>query len=316
MSQTIVKKASAAIAFVAVSLASLVSQASAKETFEIVVIGDHLALYKKMMDGRDPVEFYKLEGVTKDEIRSREVVEVHIMRVAPILGGCDCDIVWNVPVEDGFNRWRKDLVEGKFTATTVGSSYLASITGGINFQYNEDDFALSEPYIREGEYVSAAYTWAERMREFEQVTVDNIFEEATFVVGEGWGDKENIVNSGGTVVVAENWDNIFELIVAGRGDVLLQPFSPHPYSAMHVNVFDEAQVFLPIENVKITWPTKRHFIVNVATESKRNFFDALNRGIHMLHEEGLIQEWLTTAGTFPTRGADWDSVMIETHTLK
>jgi ABC-type amino acid transport substrate-binding protein len=100
---------------------------------------------------------------------------------------------------------------------------------------------------------------------------------------------------------------MFTMVAAGRADFTLQNFS----SNSDLSIEDSGVRLYPVRGVKLTLNGTRLFMVNKNAPDGKKVFDALNKGLSILKQNGFIMRALREAGIYNMSVKDWKLLQVE-----
>ncbi len=257
---------------------------------------DHLALQEYFSDF-DPFAF----GPVKKDGLDRHLAEQVIFTMAPIIGECNCKI--NIE---------------PYKASTSFARSIQTVSSGANPSFpiaifdTKDSLALkdtllSDPITKEDEFFVGLYTHEDRSDILSLSDLSEI-RELEFVVAENWfADIEVLEKRNFNTNVVGGWASILRSIESSRGDVIMQPFS----GTEDMSFTDEitGKRFLPIPGIKLAFSHARRYMVSEThPQGGQKFVDTINAGLKVLREKGVIEDYMTKAGVFDPRIAEFEEL--------
>ncbi|TRD16672.1 amino acid ABC transporter substrate-binding protein [Palleronia caenipelagi] len=264
--------------------ASAQTAAQQETTYVTRLLREDLANYLDMLDGRDPLEIEDL-GATAS---TRMTFEPLVMQVAPVLGGCNCRVVYEpYDVHTPHARTIEQVRAGReLTHGVAGFSDDSRYAEGI---------WLSEPILDRQDFYVGFYTLEERT-DVLAVTDFAEIRNLRFGVTRTWElDRDVIAQYGFREQTADSWPTILRMIAAGRADVVLQPFAASSDDLSFEDVANGARL-KPIPGMRLLFGQGRHFIVSQNHPDGAEFLKALNRGIGILRDQGVLRRGMAHAG--------------------
>ncbi|MBE9610111.1 hypothetical protein [Chitinilyticum piscinae] len=253
---------------------------------EVAVPNDVLRDYLRLVPaGRDidAIRDYSGEGARRD------TVELILFQQALRLGGVSDEIRF-VPVDS----YQRNLVE------VEQARLLATATSVWASDVKTSPARLSEPLIREGEYVVGFYTLAGNSK-VENATIDEL-RQLTAITNKAWKTDVATLESLGIsrIISATTFPLIARMLNGGRADFTMISFKPTPDMAFEV----EGIRLVPVQGIKVAMPGSRHFLVAPGAEGDRVLL-ALNKGLNQLRREGRIRRAYSDGGFFNRRVENW-----------
>lgn len=244
---------------------------SDKVVYEVHLLRNLRNSYENMVEGFDIFDLDSWEDMHLD----RHMLEVLIFNVAPILGGCNCEIVMkDYSVETPHARSIEEVREGKEISHPItvfsGDSRVA------------EGVYLSETILDPEDFFVGLYTHEGR-EEILSLTDLDLIKDLNFSVGRDWEIDNKVLDEKGLKKTqADHWGSVIFMLISGRADVIMQPF----FNSDDLS-FTEAisegdmgeQKFLPIPNVKMEFPQGRVYFVSKNDPRGPALLEALNRGI-------------------------------------
>lgn len=277
-------------------------QASAETTeekivYEVGLIPNMKDQYEEMVEGFD---IFDVEG-WKDMELDRNTLEILIFNVAPILGGCNCEIVMNPYTVDTPHARSIEQVKS-------GKEISHPITVFSGDSRVEDGVYLSESILDPKDFFVGLYTHEDR-KEILSLTDLETIKKLNFSVGQDWEiDNKVLDHYGLKKTQADHWGSVIFMLKSSRADVIMQPFFSTPDLSFS-EVIVEGQPdekFLPIPNVKMAFPQGRVYFVSENHPQGAIFLEALNRGITELKSrDNLLRRAHEWAGVINPATADF-----------
>lgn len=192
------------------------------------------------------------------------------------------------------------LSEGLIKATAVGiwkSEYQQFLSSP-----EESGLALSLPLFRPNEFIKGLYTTRENLTRFakpEQLT------DIVALANENWTlDWNKLQCAGFKAIHIGQYENMFRMLVAGRGDVVPLTFSNKP--ALKREEFGVA--LYPVPGVKLAFDDSTHFVADTRTDAGRAFLKDLNTGLSRLREQGVIRKAYDRLGITNEAVEQWEQL--------
>ncbi|XPV76724.1 MAG: hypothetical protein ACNI27_02050 [Desulfovibrio sp.] len=245
---------------------------------------DSLIRYNNFVEskGGDPL------AITDFTATPRSVVSLVLMMQALHLGGNKLPIEFYI----GPN-YARNLHEVR-----IGN---AVIMGGDTWD-TEQDFTLlmSDPIIEKGQFQKAIYGRADNKRLMGLSTVREL-QHLVGVTGLAWTiDIEAFEQMKITKLVQAPMHKLHDkIILAGRADFgLLEPAAKNMREAL-------PEGLAVVEGLSISLDHSRHFMVSTLHPNGAQTYDALQRGLAIMKEKGLIQKAFTDCGFFNEELHSW-----------
>jgi hypothetical protein len=222
---------------------------------------------------------------------NRPTVDLVLELQALKAGGLDFDFEL-VPTPN-YERAKLEVVQGsaQLAAETIWDNEIAE---------NAATLLKTDPVIRNGEFEKGIYvlptnekilkiTSLEELRGFVGVVVSN------------WGldvkALEGIKPKG--IEKAPKAENVFLMIQKQRADFTLQEFSSTP----DMSVENSGVKLVPVPNCKVALAGSRSWVVSKA--APKEIFDALQKGVAALRNEGRFTQAFKDCGFFHPKTLDW-----------
>jgi hypothetical protein len=258
---------------------SATSHASSNEIL-IHIRDDVYTDYQNFVGDRDVLTIKSFSGKT---IR-RDVVDMIIAQQALQLGGFSYEFIYS-PGKVNF-RNTKMLQKGELLISF--DSYWKS-----DAKVLADELYISEPVIRDGEYVAGIYTspnnlkvlQIERLADFKKLTSISTPKWRT-----DWKTLENL--SLKELVTEDSWLSMVRMVNLQWIDFMLMPFNATPDRSFTLDKIH----LVPVPNFAIVLKDSRHFVISKAHPQGRAAFIAINKGLKILRKYGTITKAYTEAG--------------------
>ncbi|WP_035053727.1 hypothetical protein [Andreprevotia chitinilytica] len=250
--------------------------------------------YQHFIGTRDPLTLTRFDG---DGSR-RDVVELVLVQQALALGGLKRPVRL-VKVDnssDSYSRYLKEILSGN--ATMGGNTAWM-----VDLKSLEDKVFVSPPLIRQGEFEAGLYTTPDNANALAAKTLPQV-QKLTAVVAESWKPDVMTLDSlkFSQVLKTQSWDSMVGMVVKHRADVLLAPFQPTADMSLEA----AGHKFVPIPNVKVGLQGSRHLFVSKLAPNGNETAQALEKGLTMLREKGVIERAYKESGFFNMRTANWN----------
>ncbi len=227
----------------------------------------------------------------------RDVVEFILIQQALLLGGAD--IQFNFIYGNYDARNLKLLNEG-LLLLSFDSLWLSATE-----QY-KDNLYISEPLIRKGEYYAGVFTSEQNVANYNAKTLS--LSDMTIVSSKDWHvDWVTLQSLKPKKLVHESdWIVMAKMVSRGWIDGMLAPFKKqHNFSY----IGPDYKIFA-IPNVKVALNDSRHFVVSKKHPLGQQTFEALQRGLKILRDRGLIEKAYREAGFLNDDVKDWRTIKV------
>jgi len=241
--------------------------------------------YKNFVNNRDVLAIKSFSGKT---IR-RDVVDMILAQQALKLGGFTNEFNY-APGKVNF-RNTKMLQDGDLLISF--DSYWKS-----DAQVLADKLYISEPVIREGEYVAGIYTSPYNQKVLQVKELEDL-RKLTAVSTPKWKtDWKTLQSLPLKELIQENsWLSMARMVNLQWVDFLLMPFN----STLDQSFTMEKIHLVPVKNIAIVLKDSRHFVISKGHLHGEAAFKAINKGLKILREQGTISKAYTEAGFFIDR---------------
>ena len=259
----------------------------------VVLPADVKADYELYIAGRNPLTMTTYEGVGA----RRDVVEVVLVQQALKLGGI------NTPVRfitaDSHARIIKQVLAGR--AVLAGNSiWLDLLTNSEELLY------VSTPIIDNGEFEAGLYTIESNKTALKAKGMDEI-RGLIAVSSKAWIIDWQTLNAMKMrkLINTVKWSSMVKMVNIGRADFLLAPFQPTDDMSFE----PEGVKLIPIPNLKIGLQGSRHFAISKRHPHGKEVSEAIDKGIAILKQKGLVQQAYQDSGFFNTKVKDWQKLL-------
>ncbi len=272
--------------FIILSLALILSQPSlayAKADDILIYIRDDVYLdYQEFVAGRDILAIKSFSGQT---VR-RDVVDMIIAQQALKLGGFDHSFSYT-PGKVNF-RNTKMLQNGQLLISF--DSYWQQ-----DAQALADKVYISTPVIKNGEYIAGIYTSPKNDKVLAIKSLTDL-QSLTAVSTPLWRtDWQTLQSLPLKELVKENsWLSMARMVNLQWVDFLLMPFNAMPDQSFTM----EKIHLVPVKNIAIVLKDSRHFVISKLHPQGKAAFNAINKGLQLLREQGAITKAYRQAGFF------------------
>lgn len=244
---------------------------------------------RRFLNGRDALTITDFST----SYARRDVVDFILIQQAVALGG----ITLRVRYEPG-NYDARNL-------RSISSGIL--LIGLDTFWHSElsdlqHDLYISQPLIRRGEYLAGLFTSPNNHRAL-AVTELQQLQKLSAVSSKNWrADWLTWQQIGPASLLDEHsWPSQAKLVSKQWVDVMLAPFLPQlPFS-----IITEEYHLVAVPGVKIMLDDSRHVAVSRRHPDGERVFTALQKGLTLLRQQGVIERAYTQAGFFHPAVRDW-----------
>ena len=253
--------------------------------------------YQKFLNGRSVQDVHDFHATTKGS--HIEIVEMILLQQALILGGIDKPIVFNPKPSVNVLEY-SDLISGDslILARSVWHEDILNYRGSLY---------VSEPVVKFGEYEAGLYVTKRNLHLHN--TKKSQLDDLTVVANPRWKvDWRALSNTELNIIsFIGPWETMLEMVETNVVDTMLINFSVS--KTLELNF--ENRVYVPINNLKVFLPDSRHFVVSKRHPDGKAVFEALNKGLSVLRENGTIEKALKQSGFINEKVTDWQTINIQ-----
>jgi len=230
-------------------------------------------------------EILKIKSFSGKAIR-RDVVDMIIAQQALKLGGFTNKFSY-APGKVNF-RNTKLLQNGDLLISF--DSYWKS-----DAQALADKLYISDPVIRNGEYVAGIYTSPYNQKVLQVEKLSDL-QHLTSISTPKWRTDWKTLQSLNLKELTKesSWLSMTRMVNLQWVDFMLMPFNSTPDKSFTM----EKVHLIPVQNVAIVLKDSRHFVISKAHHQGEAAFVAINKGIKILRAHGAITKAYTEAGFF------------------
>jgi hypothetical protein len=273
----------------------------ADDAVVIAVNEDILPDYLRFLQGRDPKDVHLYSGPGA----RRDVIELVLLMQAVRLGGFTAPI--ELRSEQSYLRTLRDIAEGRFITS-------AGLAWKVDIDAMPQAYLTSRPLIKQGEFVVGLYTTHQKQKTLSNLTPSAITA-LNIVTNSQWkSDVQTLKDLGFEhITYSPNWVNIARMSDVGRADITLAPFQTT--ANMVITVGDLS--LYPLIGVKVAISGSRHWPISRKHPQGDAFYQALERGITQLENNGIIQQAYRECGFFHPDVVQWkllNSTLSTPHT--
>lgn len=242
--------------------------------------------YESYMDGKNPLLLTELPH------SNRDIAELVMVQQAIVKGGLEVDkfIIISGPTND---RIMATLGEGKADLKGTSAWYK---------EINKEKLLITTPSVDKGEFIVGFYTSTTNYKALEADSKEDI-RGLTFVSSSQWIADWATLQKLKPAKLEDTplWKNMVNLVGNNRIDILLAPFQ----SSDDMSFNSGGYTFIPIPNLKIALVDTRNFVVSKDSLHSLIIYNALNKGLELMREEGLITKFYTDSGFYNEKVEDW-----------
>lgn len=264
---------------------------------EITIEADTYNAAQMLLTDKTPIQVDNFEG--KDI--QRTVVEFIIVQQALILGGLDLEFTF---VTGNYDARNAKLLQDGLLLINFDSMWLSHAKTLSN------DVYISDPVIRKGEYYAGLFTAFSKKN---SIIIKNLsdFQKLNVISSKHWPvDWQTLLQlKPKSLTHEEEWVSMAKLVSMGWIDIMLIPFTknkPFRYK-------DDNYDLIALEGVKIALNDSRHILVSKKHPQGKETFRALQKGLKILRQKGLIEKAYRQSGFFNDKVKNW--LTINEHLL-
>jgi len=253
--------------------------------------------YYRFLNGRSPYEIKDFHASTKGS--HIEIIEMILLQQALKLGGIDRPVIFNPKPSINILEY-SDLIAGDslILARSVWHEDILNYRGSL---------FVSEPIVKFGEYEAGLYV-AKRNVHLHNLAKTQL-EKLTVVANPRWKVDWRALHNTDLNIVSfiGPWETMLEMVETSVVDAMLINFSVS--STLELNF--ENRLYVPVNDLKVFLPDSRHFVVSKRHPEGRAVFEALNKGLEMLRNNGTIEKALKQSGFINEKVKDWQTINIQ-----
>ncbi|MCP5079179.1 MAG: hypothetical protein GY951_14130 [Psychromonas sp.] len=263
-----------------------------REELIIVIPNDVKRDYDLFLAGRDPLGINEYGGLGS----RRDVIEVVLIQQALALGGITDPI--RFIVTSSHARIIKQVHSGK--AVMSGNSIWYDLLNDRDLLY------VSESIIENGQFEAGIYTILENQKALSAKTLLDV-RSLTAVSSKAWIIDWQTLNAMemSSLINTVKWSSMVKMVAKGRADFLLAPFQP----STDMSFTPEGIHLVPVPNIKIGLQGTRHFAVSKRHPKGKEVIKALDAGIKLMKEHGIVDKAYSDSGFFNTKVKDWKKLI-------
>jgi len=263
-----------------------------REELIIVIPGDVKRDYDLFLAGRNPLDIHDYSGVGS----RRGVVEVVLIQQALALGGVHYPI--RFVVTSSHARIIKQVHSGK--AVMTGNSTWHDLLNDSDLLY------VSESIVDDGQSVAGLYTILENQKAISAKSLQDV-RSLTAVSSKAWLVDWQTLNAMkiSSLINTVKWSSMVKMVSRGRADFLLAPF--HPSKDMSFS--QEGIHLVPVPGIKVGLEGTRHFAVSKRHPKGKEVINALDIGIKLMKEQGVVYKAYSDAGFFNNKVKEWEQII-------
>lgn len=258
---------------------------------DITVETDIYFYAKEIIDKQPILEITDYSGKNAQ----RDVVEFILVQQALLLGGAD--IKFNFIYGNYDARNLKLLNEG-LLLLSFDSLWLSATE-----QY-QDNLYISEPVIAKGEYFAGIFTAESNLERFSNNTIS--INDLSMVSSKDWHVDWVTLQAlmPKKLIHESDWIVMAKMVSRGWVDGMLAPFKKQK----NFSYIGPDYKVVAIPNIKVALEDSRHFVVSKNHPLGKETFEALQRGLKILRQRGLIEKAYRQAGFINDDVSNWRTI--------
>ncbi|MBE0367676.1 hypothetical protein [Pseudoalteromonas aurantia] len=269
-------------------------QAQAPLVVDIISSENFSLRYEEFLDGRSVLDVEDFHPSTKGS--HIEIIEMVLLQQALHLGGEQRKVIFNPKPSVNIIEF-SDLIAGE-------SLVLARSTWHEDLLDYKGSLFVSEPLVEYGEYEAGFYV-AKRNIALHNMPAERL-NQLTVVANPRWKVDWRALNNTDVNIVSfiGPWETMLEMVETEIVDAMLVNFSVSQSLVLNF----EGREYVPINELKLFLPDSRHFVVSKRHPDGKRVFAALNKGLAILKERGILRKALTESGFINEKVAPWHMV--------
>ncbi|MFY8352320.1 hypothetical protein AAEU29_17395 [Pseudoalteromonas sp. SSM20] len=257
-----------------------------------ITVETDIYFYAKDIIGKKPIlEITDYSGKNAQ----RDVVEFILIQQALILGGADIEFNFLYGNYDARNL--KLLNEG-LLLLSFDSLWLSAT------EKYQDNLYISEPLIKKGDYFAGIFTSESNIEKYSKAPVT--IRDMSIVSSKDWHVDWLTLQSlkPKKLIHESDWIVMAKMVSRGWVDGMLAPFKKQDSFSY---IGPDYKIFA-IPNVKVALEDSRHFVVSKKHPLGKQTFEALQKGLVILKERGLIEKAYRQAGFINEDVKEWRTI--------
>ncbi|MEN0038656.1 MAG: hypothetical protein AAGC78_16380 [Cellvibrio sp.] len=225
----------------------------------------------------------------------RDLTDYLLLRRALALGGNTLPIVAEPWFDVSYDR----------VVLRLRSGHASVFSNGIwreDFAPSDAQLKTSSPLFRYGEMEAGIYMNPQNPKLQSTKTLDDV-QKLTAVSSKQWRPDWNALQQLGLAKLHDNvhWESMMKMVHTRRVDFMLSGFSSREdlsYQAMGITL-------LPVPGLKVKLAGSRGWIVSQTHPAGADAYRAIEKGLVILRDEGVITQAYRASGVINERVADW-----------
>ena len=269
----------------------LCSAVASAENVKAVITVDR-DVYQDVLQFLDGRNVQQVEHFNSPLAR-RDVVDFVLIQQAIALGG----VTLNVRFEPG-------NYDARNIRSVVSGILLVSLDSFWRSELDKvaNDIYISEPLIRRGEYFAGLYTAPDNHKALLVRSVEQLRKLSVISNSDWSADWHTLQQFDLPYLINEkSWSSQAKLVSRGWVDFMLAPFLPGNDFRFRGDGYE----IMAVPGVKVLLDDSRHVAVSRKHPAGEQVFNALQRGLAIMRQQGRIQRAYEEAGFFNAHVKDW-----------
>lgn len=261
------------------------------KVIDITVETDIYFYAKNIIGNKSVIEITDYSG----ENAQRDVVEFILIQQALILGGEDIEFNF---IYGNYDARNLKLLNDGLLLLSFDSLWLSAT------EKYKDNLYISEPLIEKGDYFAGIFTSERNKEKYSKAPIS--INDMSFVSSKDWHVDWLTLQSlkPKKLIHESDWIVMAKMVSRGWVDGMLAPFKKQDsfsYIGPDYNI-------VAIPNVKVALNDSRHFVVSKKHPLGKQTFDALQKGLKILNERGMIEKAYRQAGFINDDVKNWSTI--------
>lgn len=258
-----------------------------------VVIEDVLEDYKKFLNGRNPLDIKDFSG----PYSRRDVIELVLFQQALVAGGLNTPVIL-VPMPT-YQRSIAELEKG-FVDATANPIWETDLS--------ETSTWKSISTVDPGQFVAGIYGKPKKIAELSNLSISQL-KNRSITTSFAWeSDVQALKKAGFTNIVdGGNWDRMIRMVKYDRVDFLLSSFRAEKDLSFQV----QDTKYIPLTGYKVILEGRRVWGVSKISRKSKPVIAALNKGVPLLKQKGIIEKAYRQSGFFNPQVDRWKIIGAE-----
>lgn len=235
----------------------------------------------------------------------RDLTDYILLRRALALGGNKLPVVNEPWFDVSYNR----------VVLRLRSGHAAVFSNGIwreDFSADDKHLKVSSPLLNFGEMEAGLYMSPDNPHLHSTKTLEDV-RKLTAVSSKQWRPDWNALEQLGLAALYNNvyWESMVRMVRSQRVDFMLSGFSSRPdlsYRAMGITL-------MPVPGMKVKLVGSRGWVISLTNAQGPAAYNAIEKGLSILREQGVIERAYRAAGVINEKVADWRVLNPDVHHL-